>query len=166
MNTSPNFRKSAGAVLLAWLLFIGVDFLFHGSVLATFWQRDIEAIHQQETLFMLIPYGYASFLLLTVLIYYLIINVFGSHPELKGIIIFAVIFGILFSTSNLLGLYSYINIPLNHLVMSNLVYFIEIIVVSYSIYHTLTTERFMKALWKSLGIFILLVVVGIVVQNI
>ena len=154
------------AILLAWILFIGVDFLFHASIFASLWKEDIAIFKSLENLSLLIPTGYISFLLLTVLIGYLFFRLFKIKPQIKEAIKFALIFGILFSLSNLLGLFSYLAIPLKYLLLFNLVYFIEIIVVTLSLYFIAFSTHLKKMVWLSVFIFFILLIVGIVIQNV
>lgn len=154
------------AILIAWILFIGVDFLFHASILASLWKEDIAIFKSLENLSLLIPAGYISFLLLTVLIGYLFFRIFKIKPPIKEAFNFALIFGILFSLSNLLGLFSYIAIPLKYLLLFNLVYFIEIIVVTLSLYFIVFSTNLKKVIWLSTLIFFILFITGIVIQNV
>jgi hypothetical protein len=154
------------AILVAWLLFIGVDFLFHASLFASLWKEDLPALKSLDNLALLIPAGYTSFLLLTVLIGYLFFRIFERRPPIKEVFKFALVFGALFSLSNLLGLFSYIAIPFKHLLLFNLVYFIEIIVVTLSLYTIVFSANIKKSIWRSALIFIILFISGIIIQNV
>ena len=59
------------AILMAWIIFIGVDFLFHASIFESLWKEKLAIFKSLEDLTILIPVGYVSFLLLTILIGYL-----------------------------------------------------------------------------------------------
>ena len=159
-------KKRITAILLAWLLFIGTDFLFHASIFASLWEEDIAALKSLENLALLIPAGYCSFFLLTILVGYLFFTIFREKPPIIETLKFAVIFGLLFSLSNLLGLYSYVAIPFKQLLVFNLIYFIEIVVVVFSLYYVAFSAKFKKSIWLSISIFFILVLVGIVIQNI
>ncbi len=162
----PNNKRKIIAILIAWLLFIGVDFLFHASIFASLWTDNIPAIKPLDNLALLIPAGYFSFLLLTILIGYLFFRFFKTKPHFKGVAKFGLIFGALYSLSNLSGLFSYVAIPLKQLVLFNLVYFIEIIVLVLSINHIAYSTNLKKSIGFSFLIFIGLLISGIVVQNI
>jgi hypothetical protein len=159
-------KRKVVAVLMAWLLFIGVDFLFHASLLESFWKEDIPALKTLEDLALLIPFGYISFLLLTLLIFFVYVRIFKTKPKLKESFVFGIIFGLLFSLSNLFGLYSYISLPLNHLILFNMVYFIEIVVVVLMIHYILFSEKRKRVIWLGILYFVLLLILGIVIQNI
>ncbi len=159
-------KRKIIAIIMAWLLFIGVDFLFHASILESFWKEDLAALKSLEDLALLIPAGYFSFLLLTILIFFVYDKIFKSKPKFKDSVSFGIVFGLLFSLSNLLGLYSYISLPIKNLILFNLVYFIEIVVVVITIHHALFSEKRKKVVWMGILYFLLLVVLGIVIQNI
>jgi hypothetical protein len=152
--------------ILAWLVFIGIDFFFHASLLQSLWEEEIVAFKPSNDLFALVPFGYVSFLLLTILVGYCFTKMFPSKPEGKQVVKFSLIFGILYSLSNLLGLYSYVNIPIKHLVSYNLVYFIEILAIVFVFYKANYRESIKKIIWYSVLTFFMLVIVGIIIQNI
>jgi hypothetical protein len=154
------------AILMAWILFIGVDFLFHASIFASLWKEEILIFKSPENLALLIPIGYISFLLLTILIGYLFFRIFKTKPSLKNTLEFALVFGILFSVSNLLGLYSYIKIPLKHLLLFHLIYFIEILVLTLSLHFIRFSTNLNRSIWLTVLIFFILIITGIVIQNV
>jgi hypothetical protein len=151
---------------LSWLLFIGVDFLFHASLLESYWSAEIPALRSLEDLALLIPAGYLSFLLLTLLIFFVYVRLFTGKPKLMESLYFGIVFGFLFSLSNFLGLYSYISLPLDHLVVFNLVYFIEIIVVVLTLHHVLHSEKRKKVIGLVILAFFLLLILGVIIQNV
>lgn len=158
-------KRAITAILISWLLFIGVDFLFHASIFAQVWKEDTPAIKPLTNLALLIPAGYFSFLLLTGLIGYLYFKIFRTKPLKKEVLKFGLAFGLLFSLSNLLGLFSYVAIPFEQLLLFNLVYFIEIIVVTGCMHYISYSTNLKKSLWFSILIFISLLISGIVIQN-
>lgn len=157
-------RKSAGTIILGWLIFIGIDFLFHASLLHTYWDDDLPALLDQMTLFQRIPFGYASFLLLTGLAFYLMTRIHGPYPRPKEAMHFGFIFGGFFSLSNFLGLYSYIDLPALHLLLFSGVYFIELVVVSV---HMAYMHRGLskKKVFATITAFFVMIVLGIGFQN-
>ena len=159
-------KRYAIAFFIAWMLFIGVDFLFHASIFASLWKENIAGIKSLDNLAILIPAGYGSFLLFTVLIGYVYIRIFPVKPTLKKAFKFAIIFGALFSLSNLLGQFSYVAIPLKHLLFFNFVYFIEIVIVTLSLQFTLFTSKLKKVVWVSFLMFFILIITGVVLQNV
>lgn len=166
MSQSLNNKKRITTIVLAWLIFIGLDFLFHASLFSTHWSEDIAALKPLKDLALLIPAGYLSFLLLTALVGYVFFRIFKTKPELKKVVQFGFIFALLFSLSNFFGLFSYIDLPLKNLVVINFVYFIEILVVTISLYYTAFSSRLKKSILYTLLIFIGLIILGVVIQNI
>ena len=152
--------------ILAWIVFIGLDFLFHASLLKSLWQEKVDAFKSAEDLFILIPSGYLSFLLLTLLVGYAFTKIYPTKPSGRQTARFALIFGLLYAVGNALGLYSYVNIPLKHLVVYHLVYFIEIAAVVFVFYKAYYKKSLRKAIWYALLAFFVLVVVGVILQNI
>jgi hypothetical protein len=161
-----NQRRFWSTVIIAWIVFIGIDFFFHASLLETLWKEEIDSIKPEMDLFVLIPLGYLSFLLLTVLVGYSFTKIFQTKPNRIKVLGFALIFGLLYSTSNLLGVYSYVNIPLKHLIIMNVIYFIEISAVVFIFYKAAYKRKLNRVLWYSILTFFALVIIGIIIQNI
>ena len=159
-------KQNIIAITIAWLLFIGVDFLFHAALLQSFWNEDLAALKSLEDLWLLIPAGYVSFLILTILIFFVYVRIFKTKPKLSESLVFGIVFGLLFSLSNLLGLYSYISLPIKHVILFNLVYFIEIVVVVITFHKILFSEKRNRMIWMGILYFFLLLILGIVIQNI
>lgn len=151
--------------ILAWIVFIGIDFLFHASLLETLWQEEIELIKSAKDLFILIPVGYLSFFLLTVLVGYTFTKIYQEKPKRKEVIGFSLIFGLLFSVSNLLAFFAFVDIPLKHLIIYNLVYFIEISAVIFIFYKAMFRRKINKLIWYSILTFFVLILIGITIQN-
>lgn len=133
MNDADYARRAIESVLLAWLVFVGIDFLFHGSILRSVWDDTIPAILEPLVLFQRIPIGYASFLVLVILVFYLLTQIHGRFPKPASGLVFGLIFGALFSINHFLALYSFVAIPAKSLIFFSLVYFVELSVVSWLI---------------------------------
>ncbi len=159
------YRRGFVSILLSWMIFIGIDFLFHASLLSTFWDQDIPALKPLGELAALIPLGYLSFLLLTALIGYVFFLKFKTKPETRRVFQFGLVFASLFSLSNFLGLFSYVTLPLKHLVAFNFVYFIEIFVVTFTLYYIAFADSLKKSVLYSMLIFVGLIICGIIIQN-
>ena len=111
---------------MAWLVFLAIDFLAHASLLRSIWEQGHPALKSESELFRLIPLGYLSFLLLTLLLGWLYKGIVGTEGNaLKGLA-FGAAFGLLFSLSNGLSWYSFLSLPLRFVTWPNLVYFIEL----------------------------------------
>ena len=161
-----NYHRFWSTAIIAWIVFVGIDFFFHASLLEYLWQKEIESIKPALDLFLLIPLGYLSFLLLTLLVGYTFTKIYASKPNRKEIIGFTLIFGFLFSASNLLALFSYVNIPLKQIIIYNVIYFIEISVVIFIFYKSMFRKKINKLIWYSILAFFGLVIIGIIIQNI
>jgi hypothetical protein len=161
-----NQRRFWSTAILAWIVFIGIDFLFHASILESLWQEEIELIKPDIELFILIPLGYLSFFLLTVLVGYAFTKIYQEKPTIKEVIGFLLIFGLLFSGSNLLALFAYVDIPLKQLIIYNVVYFIEISAVIFIFHKAMFRKRIKKLIWYSILTFFVLILTGIIIQNV
>ena len=122
-------------------------------------------IKSAKDLFVLIPLGYLSFFLLTVLVGYAFTKIYQEKPKSKEVIGFWLIFGLLFSGSNLLALFAYVDIPLKNLIIYNVVYFIEISAVIFIFYKAMFRRKINKLIWYSILAFFVLIVISIAIQN-
>ncbi|MCB0657010.1 MAG: hypothetical protein KDC57_12785 [Saprospiraceae bacterium] len=159
-------RQTITIIFFAWLIWIGIDFLFHASLLQSFWNASIAAFKKPNELFSLIPYGYLSFLLLTVFLYLLVSKIREKNPTPNYLIYLAVISGLLLSGSNFFAQYSYLNIPPVTLLIFNAVYFIEIVVSVYVIGRGIEQYHLKQYGWRVFLAFILMIITGLIIQNI
>ncbi len=157
-------KKHIITTVSAWLVFIGIDFFFHASLLKPLWEEPVAAIKPLEELACLIPAGYGSFLLLTALVGYLFSHIYGEKPPGREALRFGLIFGLLFSVANALGLYSYVAIPVKQLVAFNLVYLVEILAVTGVFYRAAGMQNGWRILRFGFLIFLGFVLAGIAVQ--
>jgi len=69
-NNDPavTFNRFVAVTLLAWMTMVGFDLLLHGGLLAPFYVADDPFLLPPAEAFRLIPLGYASFLLLAILL--------------------------------------------------------------------------------------------------
>jgi hypothetical protein len=158
-------KRYVTSVILAWLIIIGIDFLFHASIFASLWKENIVIFKAPKELTVLIPLGYLSFLLLSILVGYLFIRIFEVKPETIEVLIFGLIVGALFSLSNFLGLFSFVKIPLKQLIIINLINFIEIITLTFVFHLIVFAKKPKKVIWIMILCFILLIISGLVIQN-
>ena len=165
-NLKTNQKRFWITTVLAWILFIGIDFLFHASLLRSYWSDNVVAFKPLSNLFVLIPAGYLSFFLLTLLLGYIFCKVYSTKPIRAEIVRFSIIVSLLFSVSNFFGQFSYLNIPLKHLLLFNLVYFVEIFTVIYFFYKAIFAQKISKVVWYALTYFFVLILIGIIIQNI
>lgn len=166
MTISISIKRRLTSIFFAWLIFIGIDFLFHASIFSTVWNEDIPALKPLNDLALLIPAGYLSFLLLTSLIGYIFFWIFKNKPTINSVFKFGFVFALLSALSNFIGLYSYIALPLKQLVVFNFVYFIEILAVSMCLFYMTFFQSLKKVIIYSILIFFVLIIIGIVIQNV
>ncbi|MEX2160420.1 MAG: hypothetical protein WD751_00755 [Anaerolineales bacterium] len=67
----PRIQRPIPITLLAWFAMLGWDFLLHGGLLARFYVADDPVLLSPLEAFQRIPLGYASFLMLAVLLVWL-----------------------------------------------------------------------------------------------
>lgn len=163
---SVNWKQFLAAVLTAWLLFIGIDFLFHASLLKYVWGQEFAAVKPLEELALLIPVGYLSFLLLTALIGYLFVSIFKEKPLLKDAVKFALVFSALFSLSSFLGQFSFLNLPTVFLAITSIISFVEVFSVTILFHGLLFAKGIKKKALLVIVAFVLLLMAGIIIQNI
>lgn len=104
MQQPLSWRKGAHLVLIGWLAMIGFDFFWHAGLLAGLYARPSPFLLAPERAFALIPVGYLSFLLLSVLLVWLAARVevqSGREGALFGLKLGALAWGAL-----VLGLFS------------------------------------------------------------
>lgn len=117
-------RRFIVSTLIAWLIFIMIDFIAHASVLSPLWLEEQPALKPLDDLAKLIPAGYFSFLVLTALTGWMYTGVYKSNPGFGTNLKFGAIFGGLFGLSNFFGMYSFISLPALNLFANSVVYFL------------------------------------------
>ena len=159
-------RRFILATLMAWLVFLMLDFLAHAGLLNALWREDLPALKPKADLFRLIPLGYLSFLILTLLIGWLYVRLFKTGGSVEQGLDFGATFGALFSLSIFLGWYSFINLPLLFLLAASLVYFLEISAVGMIYGALLSPHSIKKRIWALVVIIFLGIVSGVILQNV
>ena len=104
MKTQHRTGRTASAILAAWLLSLGFDFLLHGGLLTQLYVEPTSFLLDPEVAFRRIPLGYLTFLILTSALLWLFrrLGVRGGISGLGyGIGVGSVVWGAL-----TLGLYS------------------------------------------------------------
>ena len=95
MKSTP-FRRLVSIVLLSWLSVIGFDFLLHASILAPLYAEPSQFLLPPDRAFALIPLGYLSFLISTVMLVWLTSRLgidTWRHGFIFGLILGALIWG-------------------------------------------------------------------------
>ncbi|MGD2295151.1 MAG: hypothetical protein PVF22_04870 [Candidatus Aminicenantes bacterium] len=161
MNTN-RFVLSA---FLSWLLFLSLDFLAHASVLRSFWAQELAALKPQRDLFRLIPAGYMSFLLLTLLVGWLYVSFHKDNGNAIRGMTFGAVFGGIYALALFLGWYSFLNLPILFLFLMGVVYFVEIVGVGFCFGYLMAAESLRKRVWPLIVVIFCIFVVGILLQN-
>jgi hypothetical protein len=159
-------KRFALTTFLAWLVFLMLDFLAHAVILNSYWAQEYSALKSKEELFSLIPFGYLSFLILTIMFGWLYTRLFKSKGNVKTGLAFGTIAGGLFALSNFFGWYSFLNLPVILLFLASLSYFVEISCVGLVYGYLLHPESIKRRAWIIACLVVFGFLVGIVLQNI
>jgi hypothetical protein len=152
-------------VFAAWLIFLMVDFLAHATVLKPFWDKGYSSLKSLEQLFVLIPFGYLSFLFLTLLIGWVYVRIYGVSGNSKKGIQFGILFGGLFALSTFLAWYAALDLPAEFVFFVSLVYFVEILGVSWIFGFLYHPQSIKKRFWLVMLIVFLGFVISVALQN-
>ena len=150
----------------AWLVFLMIDFLAHASVLKPFWDKGYSALKSLDQLFVLIPFGYLSFLFLTLLVGWVYVRIYGVSGNSKIGIQFGILFGGLFALSTFLAWYSALDLPVEFIFFISLVYFIEIVSISWTFGYLYHPQSIKKRFWLVMVIVFFGLVISVALQNI
>ncbi|MHA2425910.1 MAG: DUF1761 domain-containing protein [Candidatus Thorarchaeota archaeon] len=102
-------------ILIAWIATLGIDFLWHGGILADIYRNPNPAIIEPEQAFIRIPLGYGSLLIQVVFVYWLF-SFIGVNGWRKGLR-FGLMFGCLMGAASVLGQYSILTLELELLIL-------------------------------------------------
>jgi hypothetical protein len=109
MTARGAWARGLSTVAAAWLISLGVDVLLHGGLLASHYTAPTPFLLDPHESFRRIPFGYLTFLLLTISLYWLLrrLGIRGGRPGFKyGGAAGCVVWGAL-----VLGLYSITTAP-------------------------------------------------------
>lgn len=99
---------SVGIILIAWFAFIGIDLFWHAGILAAMYTRPNPALLDAWQLFIRIPFGYLSFLVFVMLIYWLFLYM-GINDWSNGMLL-GMKFGVILGLASTLGQYSILTV--------------------------------------------------------
>jgi hypothetical protein len=150
--------------LLAWLSMIGFDFFLHAGVLAPLYAKGSTFLLPPERAFALIPFGYASFLGLAILLIWLMAKL-GLQGWRKGAL-FGIQLGLLAWGSLVLGLYSISTAPPTLLIGWFLGQTVELGIAGAVAGHGLAKQKLGRLFLFVLSFAIIAIVAGIVWQNV
>ncbi len=166
MNEPPSRRRRFWlTAFLAWLIFLALDFLAHATLLRSLWARDLAALKSPQELFRLIPFGYLSFLLLTLLIGALYVRLHPGGGSLRLGLRFGMSFGLIFAASNFLAWYSAFQLPMLFLALVNLVYWVELTAAGAVFGYLMPPPSVGRRGWLLAGMAFMILVAGIIIQS-
>jgi hypothetical protein len=102
-------------ILITWAATLGLDFIWHGGILAEIYTRPNPALLDPEQAFIRIPYGYGALLLQVVLIYWLF-SLLKVNEWRKGIQM-GFMFGGMMGIASILGQFSILALELEILIL-------------------------------------------------
>ena len=165
MSKAKQIRRFVASVILAWLAFLALDFLAHATLLRSLWARDLPAVKSPEELFRLIPFGYMSFLLLTLLLGVLYWRIHPDGGSSARGLKFGAQVGALFAVSNFLSWYAFLALPLDLLAVASLGYWLELAAAGMIFGYLIPPSSIKKRAWIVIGAVLLILMVSIVLQN-
>ncbi len=149
--------------LLAWLAMIGVDFFLHAGVLAPLYAEPSPFLLPPERAFALIPIGYASFLLLAILLVWLMVKLERSGWR-QGAVFGAQLGGLAWGAL-VLGLYSIATASPALLLGWFMGQTIELSLAGIVVGKGLANTNLRRLFFQVLGGVVLLIILSIILQN-
>ena len=164
LHINPSRARIVGISLLAWLAYIGLDFLLNAGILARIidWQQP--GLLSPMQMFQRIPLGYLSFLLATILMVWLMLrmNVRGLRPGL----LFGTRFGLFAAAIGFSGLLSIVSIRPQTLLVWSLEAVPSCALVGAVVGDGLVRERVRKLVGAVIVFFLVCVIVAAILQNV
>lgn len=159
----PSLARSASAVFAAWLLTIGFDAFLHAGLLANLYLIEHPSLLGPHLAFRRIPFGYLSFLILTMSLYWLLskLRIHGVRAGFsRGLIFGSVVWG-----AFVLGLYSISTIPGNLLLAWWLGQSIELGIAG-GVLSAAQSGVTQKRIWLTIAIlFVILIFLTVLLQS-
>ncbi len=124
MKKEKTLLWKIGLIVISWVAFVALDFFFHAGLFSKIFTRNNPALLGARELFYRIPFGYLSFLIFIVIIYWLLSKL--KIQTWKEGFWFGIKLGSLLSLTSILGLYSILTLDFDMLVVWGLVQAIEL----------------------------------------
>ncbi len=160
----PSMGRVVTLIFIAWLSMLGVDFLVHAGLLASLYTQSSPFLLSPATAFNLIPVGYVSFLLLTVLLVWLMIRL--QVVGWRGGVIFGLELGGLMWGAFVLGLLSISTAGAPLLVGWFVGQTVELGIAGAVVGSGLAGTRVWRLLWVVVGVVVVCVLATILLQSI
>lgn len=159
-------RRALPALVGAWLAYLAADFLTHAVALAGWWRRYEQYWLPPAELFRRIPFGYASFAVYCGALVWLLLRLgSGSAGPRAGLRIGGTV-GLLYGTAGALAVYSVFASPPSLVAVWIASATLASAVAGASAGWVLAAERPWRRVSLTLGLALVLVGVGIVVENV
>ena len=156
-------RRFVGVTVLSWLVIVGLDFFQNAGVFARFWLEPGPAFLPSEKLFQRIPLGYLTFLITASMLTWLMarLKVVGW----KQGALFGLKLGSLLTITSVLGMACVFPIKLSLLAVWFVGGLVQYISAAAVIGSGLSSDRPGRLSVIVVGLVILLIIAGIVMQN-
>ena len=159
----PRRSRIIAITVVAWLAYIGLDFLLNAGILARAIDWKQPGLLSPTQMFQRIPLGYLSFLFATVLLVWLMLRM-----EIRGLrsgTVFGVQFGLFTAAIGFFGLYSIVSFRPQTLLLWSLESVPSLTVVGAIVGEGLVRERIRKLVGVVLVFVILCFIATAVLQN-
>ncbi|MFX1560550.1 MAG: hypothetical protein ACFFBL_08170 [Promethearchaeota archaeon] len=151
-------------ILIAWTATLGIDFLWHGGILADIYSHPNPAIIEPEQAFIRIPLGYGSLLIQVVFVYWFF-SYIGVNGWRKGLR-FGFMFGGLMGAASVLGQYSILTLELGLLILWGIAQVFEYGVMGAVLGAGSSVASLKSVVKKVIALVIMALFFGVVVQSI
>ena len=126
--------------------------------------KEYPAFKPQEELFRLIPSGYLSFLILTILVGWLFTRIY-KEGNVKSGLTFGAIVGGMYALAMIFGWYSAFELPLVFVCLASAGYFIEILSVGFVFGYLIFIPSIKRRIWTLTAIIVGGFILSVVIQN-
>ena len=164
-NPRSTGHRFIAAALAAWFAYVAIDFLLHAAIFATWWKTTEAYWLPPEELFRFIPLGYAVFAMYCVVLTWLYIRLFGDRRSLGVAFRFGAIAGLVFGSMFVLANYAVFRMPASSLLVWPVSFLVESTAACATASWVLDAERPWRRVGLVLGAAILVMIVGVVIQN-
>ena len=162
---SQRARAIGAAATGAWWTYIVMDFMTHAVLLAAWWRATAAFWLAPAELVRRIPVAYAGFALYSVGLTVLLAIVHGEKPRVREGLRLGAIVGIVFGVVSALGIYSAVRLPASFLLVGPVSTAVASAGAGAGAAWVLSGSRSWRRVGALVGMGILVLVVGIVIQN-
>jgi hypothetical protein len=157
--------KVLPAALAAWIGYLVFDFLIHGVFLSSWWRATEQYWLPPRELLQMIPLSYAAFAIYCGVITWLLARLYDDHLNLWTGLRFGAVAGIFSGVASALASYSVFRLPYLALVLWPLSVTLESAIAGAIGTWTLIAMRPWRRAGLVFGLGIILLILGVVIQN-